>query len=278
MDLPQIRRILRAVRTRDSPSGDEEARVSLAALKSTAVACANQALAKEIWCLEQTLKTQTHYLDAFAKMQGAQFYEAWCALEQAEVSLFFLDRHFRDLNDRYSLEFIRIQTGRFQSVFPYRIFLSPGMIHREKKCSICGTRLSIRNPCGHRPGEIYDGKICSRIITRADLTEVSLVTNPRNKYAVGFPHGKPGSPNDGYDYSLVKSIVERLQGPFDLWTCRFSEEHIPHSKFPNVGRNDNCPCGSKSKYKRCCLNESGVRRSHCNVEFENDMEGRHVSL
>jgi hypothetical protein len=273
MDLPEIRRFLSAVRTRDSPGGVGEARASLASHKSTAVACANQALAKEIWCLEQTLTTQTHYLDAFVNMRSAQFYDAWCALEQAEVSLFFLDHHFRDLNDRYSLEFIRTQISQFQSAFPYRMFFSPGMIHREKKCSVCGTRLSIRNPCGHRAGEIYDGEMCSRIITKIDLTEVSLVTNPRNKYAVGFPRGKAGSPNDGYDYSLVKSIVERLQSPFDRWTCRFNEERVPHSRFPNVGRNHDCPCGSKSKYKRCCLNESGVRRSHCHVEFEKDTEG-----
>jgi len=36
----------------------------------------------------------------------------------------------------------------------------------------------------------------------------------------------------------------------------------PIRKTRNVGRNDPCPCGSKLKYKKCCLerdNEMGVR-------------------
>ena len=27
---------------------------------------------------------------------------------------------------------------------------------------------------------------------------------------------------------------------------------------PTIGRNDPCPCGSRKKYKKCCLNETKV--------------------
>lgn len=29
-------------------------------------------------------------------------------------------------------------------------------------------------------------------------------------------------------------------------------------KYPKIGRNDMCPCGSNLKYKKCCIDKRGV--------------------
>ena len=43
------------------------------------------------------------------------------------------------------------------------------------QCSICGAG---DFECDHVNGEVYDGARCFRVITRFDLTEVSLVSRP----------------------------------------------------------------------------------------------------
>lgn len=41
----------------------------------------------------------------------------------------------------------------------------------------------------------------------------------------------------------------------DLLSC--GEKGVPIKRLiPKVKRNDLCPCGSKKKYKKCCLNKN----------------------
>jgi hypothetical protein len=56
-----------------------------------------------------------------------------------------------------------------------RVGLSVGYIVRNAECSICR-----QDPedCEHRVGVTYDGELCHRVITKADLLEVSLVGRP----------------------------------------------------------------------------------------------------
>lgn len=56
-----------------------------------------------------------------------------------------------------------------------RVGLSPGFIIRSAECSICRAD---PEGCSHIVGRTYDGQICSRVITRAELLEASLVTRP----------------------------------------------------------------------------------------------------
>lgn len=56
-----------------------------------------------------------------------------------------------------------------------RVGMSVGAIIRESKCSICELD---PDDCEHIAGRVYDGEECVRIITRADLEEVSLVGRP----------------------------------------------------------------------------------------------------
>lgn len=56
-----------------------------------------------------------------------------------------------------------------------RVGLSPGYIVRSAECSICHLD---PDDCAHILGRTYDGEVCYRIITRADVLEVSLVGRP----------------------------------------------------------------------------------------------------
>jgi len=267
-DLQTIRRYLRGVTTRDSNSGSRDPiRADLAAHKAAAVRADDQSLAKEIWCLEQILIVQTRFLEAFAALKAERYYEGWCILEQAQIAQAFLDPHFKDTDDAFKLGSIRAHIEQLQSLFPYRLFFSTEFIHKELTCTICDKVVALRNPCGHRDGEIYNGELCSRKVTDLRILGVSLVRHPRNKYAVGFHSGADGKHVDRYNYAGVKYVVERLQSAFDPWTCIWTTRRVPHTAFRQAGRNAPCPCGSEKKYKKCCLRQAGVLQPHCEVVF-----------
>ncbi|MFX1476327.1 MAG: SEC-C metal-binding domain-containing protein, partial [Promethearchaeota archaeon] len=156
----------------------------------------------------------------------------------------------------------------YQSLFPYRFFVSPEFVVLEKRCSICHKPVSIRNPCEHRVGEIYDGEMSCREITKLEPVAMGLVETPAQKYSVLFlVDPETSQSHDHYNYALIQYLMEGLREPLDAWDMRWTKRRHPHSRYNHVGRNEKCPCGSGKKYKHCCLRESGVLRPHCEIIF-----------
>ncbi len=255
--------------TRIEPLGTDS-RSRLKKLKKQAVSRRNADLAKAIWCAETIGNIQDHYINAFFKMKSGRFYDGWCELEQAEIQLGFLDRHFVEDDGTFSLEFARTQIRRFQELFPYRLFISPAMLKTKFVCTICRSEYAPRRWCGHLPGEIYDGVMCGREITEIRFLELSVVANPRQKYSVLFPGGKgdSGGDVDGFKYDLLRFIMENLASPWHGWSYTWTKTRHPHSRYSHVTASEACPCESGRHYGECCLRESGVLRPHCQVTFE----------
>ena len=265
--LAQIRDYLALVAQRPAIPSPEQVSESLTWLKAEALSRSDQKRAKAIWCWEQALVAQNHFLEAFTLMKGRKFYEAWCALEGAEVALGFLERHETGSWSEFRLDFIQRYTAKWQSLFPYKLFLSPELLQHETSCSICGeVSLSPRKFCGHRSGEIYDGKMCCRIVQRLDVLGTAVVQKPIQKYSVIFLNdNRTGKERDHYNYAVVRYAVDALRHPFDEWNVERTTRVWPHSRFRHLGRNDQCPCESGRKYKKCCLQQPGVVRPH--LEF-----------
>lgn len=55
--------------------------------------------------------------------------------------------------------------------------MSAAIIIRESECSICG-----QDPedCEHISGRIYNGERCHRIVTRADVDHIAVVSRPNH--------------------------------------------------------------------------------------------------
>jgi hypothetical protein len=143
------------------------------------------------------------------------------------------------------------------------MFFSPEYIEHKKKCSICGRLVRPRTGCDHKLGDIYGGKMCFHIVTEADPISISLVENPVQKYSVAFPnHPTTGEKGDFYNYSAVEYARSIIRDPFDQWSVERKTKLWPHSHFPDVKRNDACPCGSTKKYKKCCGPKESVLMPH----------------
>ncbi|MFA5014198.1 MAG: SEC-C domain-containing protein [Actinomycetota bacterium] len=266
MNEVEILEYLKGLENRDiSPKEENTFTNNLKEIKQNFVKDNNQQKAKKIWCYEQIYNVQNIYLSAFELMKKNKFYEAWQNFEQIEIKLSFLYPHFKEKNNEFYLKLILEYTRKFQSLYPYKFFISTEEIIKEKECSICGKKISLRNHCGHIPGEIYDGEMCLRRITKVDFIGVSLVNSPDRKYAVAFPSTSEGA--DSFDYKLLKYLINLLESPFEKWNYKWSKRRHPHSFFKDITPNDNCPCESGKKYVDCCLNEKGVLRPHCQFYF-----------
>lgn len=255
---------------RRSPKREGQIAAMIKRAKQRAVAVRDQDTAKLVWCYEIIHEVQSKYLKAFHSMKGGAFYDAWCLLERVEIDINSLRRHFTvnpDI-DQFKISFIATHTELFQSLYPYKFFISPAMVHLEKVCSICRTPIRLRNPCPHRKGEIYDGEMCCHEITKFDVLELSIVTEPVQNYSVLFLSQEDGTQErDHYDYSLVRYVMRALRDPFDEWDVVRTKIRHPHSLFTHVPSTDPCPCGSHKPYKDCCLPLPGVLRPHLQVRL-----------
>jgi hypothetical protein len=114
----EIRNYIKAVARRSDDPSLEAVREALAGMKREAVVADDQPRAKSIWCLEQALTVQDHYLQAFKHLVAGEFYQAWCALEQTEMALANLERHDMDSWPEFRLDFIRAHTAKGSRSFP----------------------------------------------------------------------------------------------------------------------------------------------------------------
>ena len=265
MILSEVQKFLRDAphhwETRESTKVQE----SLALLKTQAVSKENEAFAKDIWCYEALLKAQDKYIQAFSQIREGDFYEAWCNLEQAEIKLHHLRKHFQDQKDQYCVSFMEEHIKKIQSLYPYKLFSSIGFVKKEVRCGICNSVITPRSNCGHRKGEIYRGVMCTHIVTELEFFESSFVTSPRHKYAVPFLVGEDGEKYDQYDYTFVDQVICTLNSPFQWWDYEWTKKEVPHYLYKNLDESEACPCESGIAYGECCRKRRGVIRPRLQV-------------
>lgn len=263
---PEIRNCLRSPQLQ---SQFDDLLQDIRATKAAAVAAGEESLANATWCLEHAAETQQLYHEAFTHIRSGQFYEGWCSLEQVELSLNRLKPHIADDWNSFHLDFIEDKTRSLQSLYPYKIFISPEIIQHEKKCNICGESISIRKPCGHRVGELYGGEFCCRVVTKSEFVGTAMVESPVQKYSVPFiVDPKTGSSRDHYNYSTVKYLADRWPSPYHKWSLEWTTSLHPKERFGLIRRNDKCPCNSGKKFKACCLHRDGIIRPHVEFVFD----------
>lgn len=238
----------------------------VAALIDTAVRDSDQELAKMGWCLRQVGGIQDRYLFAWGLLRQGQYYIGWRELARCESGVRALWPHFTDEQQTMGVRFIQTQIARFQTLFPYRIFTSPDFLVLERRCSICDRPIRPRSRCEHKRGEIYDGRYCTGIVTRARLIGTSLVENPDFKANVVFLiDDETGKPFDHFDYPLLDYLMQHLASPWSLWDVRRTERLQPFSRCGDLDDDAPCPCESKVALRDCCRPRGGIRSPH--VEF-----------
>ena len=266
VDLKVERDLLRDYRKRLDNLLPETFWQSLRDKKSEASANCDQRTAKLVWCLESIGRIQDHFLSAFLSIGKSEFMAAWYELERCEAELSFLSRHFSDEDDELGIEHIRTHSRQFQELYPYTMGFSPAYVIEEMYCSICNMKLTLRSKCGHKVGEIYDGEMCCRKISKAKMLHVSIVDSPAQKGSVLFPYG-----DNDRRLVLVKSVVDALKSPWHSWSYQKEERRQYHPAYQAAEPNDDCPCGSTRRYSSCCSNNE--TRTGPQVSIQNRTRG-----
>lgn len=239
---------------------------------------ANEEIANKLWVLKTIFEVQNKYLSAFSLMKKGKYYKAWCALEYCEISLYYLYKHYTpDKNDEYLIKFIGEKIEQWQSLFPYKVFLSPEILEKKLNCNICNSVITPLSYCQHKVGHLYLGKLCLREIGDFEFLGLSLVENPVQKYSVPFTKDEiTGKEVDHYDYSSVKYVADRLDSSFENWKPNWVKKMIKRSEFNNVLKESLCPCNSKKLFIECCYNKKLLLLPHLQVEFHKELP-KHLS-
>jgi len=257
----EIENKLRKIHTQQYSLEDFDAELQL--IKKEYVKNDKQEEAKQIWIYQTIIEIHKLYLNAFNLLRNKKYYEGWCQLERVEITISSLKKHFQYDKEEYSLWHIEKTVRNLQVIFPYRLFASSEILKKKKKCSICGKEISIRNSCGHIVGEIYNGEMCHRIVTEAEVLGISLVENPGNKYSVMFLKDEQTDEQiDQYNYDTVDYLFKHISEPYENWDLEVSQRTIKKEDYGNVGRNEKCPCGSGKKFKKCCGLNIGKKYPH----------------
>lgn len=241
----------------------EELDKELQLIKENYVRENNQEQAKQIWIFQTIIEIHKLYRNAFNLLKNKAYYEGWCQLERVEITIGSLKKHFLFDKKQFALWHIEKSVKNLQVIFPYRLFGSSELLKKKKKCSVCDKEITIRNPCGHIVGEIYNGEMCHRIVTEVEVLGMALVENPGNKFSVMFlTDEKTGEQIDHYSYDTVDYLFECLDSPYEYWDLEVSQRITKKEDFGTIGRNDPCNCGSGKKFKKCCLENIGKKYPH----------------
>jgi hypothetical protein len=85
--------------------------------------------------------------------------------------------------------------------FPTPVFFSSGFIVRNSECSICHSEYG---ECSHLKGRPYMGQICTRIVTDAELLEVSVVSDPADKHCRALHYTEDGVPRNVFTQRVME--------------------------------------------------------------------------
>jgi hypothetical protein len=213
------------------------------------------------WHLAMVASVRAAMCRLFVEMQDGEFRSAWCALEQVEKMVEAVKIN-AILADDFAIDQLGAMVADWQRLYPYTVFASPELIIKRQECTICQAPVSPMRPCGHLPGRVYCGKMCSRRITDCEAVSIALVRDPVQKYSVLIPEVDP------HDYARVRFVLDRLRGPFSRWRLFKTAILHDHSHFDSWSRQGNCPCHSGSRYADCCALLPGVRLPHDQICFE----------
>ena len=219
--------------------------------------------AKKLWIYEQIITIHKEYNLCFKLLKEKSYYSAWCKLETIEIYFSNLQRHFSYNETKYKLFHIEKSVKNLQTVYPYRLFTSHEIVEKETKCSVCDKKTLIRNNCGHKVGEIYNGKMCHKIVTDFEVLGFAIVENPVDKYTVLFSTDpNTNKKKDQYNYAALDYFISVVSNPYEPWDLIVHDKYLPHENFKNHRADDYCPCNSSKKYGECCLEEKGIKYLH----------------
>lgn len=230
--------------------------------RQNAIRTQNEGQANYCWCLGQIYRIQKEFVSAINMLKEQSYENAWNMLDRVDIALSNLENNFDSTQgyDKYHLGFIGRMIKEYQELFPYSYFFSRECIIKAEECSICGQRISLRHPCGHKVGKLYMGELCLRKVTDIEFKALSIVADPFDKYTY------IQLPDREYNYGMLESLMTVIDQPYDDFSIKTIR--VLNPIYNGIGRNALCPCGSGKKYKKCHYGTDDELMNHHIIQFK----------
>ncbi|MGI2107108.1 YecA family protein [Shewanella frigidimarina] len=187
-----------------------------------------------------------------------QYYKSWCSLQDALDNL----RNVKRFSgyDSVLVGFLEVQLKAFESVYPYQLFSSAGIIFEGCNCSICGEDVDSFECC-HIQGELYDGEIAIGIVQNIkEFDHLALVEHPEDKRCV--VGADDNHPNMLVLRDLGQYVLQGRLKPLGFKDILEVEFDKANDTYVELKPNQKCFCGSGIKFKKCCRGKRTVRHKH----------------
>lgn len=187
-----------------------------------------------------------------------EYYKSWCSLQDALDNLRNVKRF--SAHDSTLVDFLEVQLKAIESVYPYQLFSSTGIIFEGCNCSICGEDIDSFECC-HIQGELYDGEIAIGIVQNIKkFDHLALVEHPEDKRCV--VGADDSHPNMLVLKDLGQYVLQGKLKPLGFKDVLKVEFDKANDAYVELKPNQKCFCGSGVKFKNCCRGKTTVRHKH----------------
>jgi hypothetical protein len=212
----------------------------------------------DLFVLDVYIELLTKYGELWQNIIEQRFSDSWCSLQDA------LDRlRLIKAFSRINIGFFEEQLTELQSAYPYKVFISAGMLVDQFNCSICGVDID-SDDCPHVRGSLYRGVMAYGVAQNiVALDHIALVTDPDDKRCVVQYDDR------SEHFTLVRLLGELVASKkwqlSDFARLHHTTKSIPNPEYSRVGRNDPCICGSGQKFKKCCIAKTTICIPHVDL-------------
>lgn len=246
-------------------SGIDSRLTALDDAKNAASANGQEDKANQLWREIQALKIAATFVSAIKNIRENKYREAWRELEQCEITCKFLgENSSAEFFQESGVQFIETYVGKWQSLYPYCLFASPGMVVGYYTCGICNHKIRPRSRCQHVKGRIYNGELCTHQAHDLEIREISIVTKPVQKYSVMHD-------DETLDFALLKYLCSHIKSPFDEWEAHWTTKKFPKARFEAVPEDQRCPCQSGNIFSECCSGKDEIEIPHVDFTLRNGL-------
>lgn len=185
----------------------------------------------------------------FRLLQEKQYKESWTILQDCIDGIKFVGKYV-DAYRRKELPRMYDLLLCYESLYPYKAFVSSEYIISKSHCSICGKSLQGLS-CTHIKGNLYRGEVAVEIIDEIkEFQAACLVSHPEDKRCIIELADDKRSESEKF---LKLEQFLNLGLPFlQEFQITTKIENRQKKDIIKVGRNEPCSCGSGKKFKKCC--------------------------
>lgn len=230
----------------DSHSEYDACTKSFESVLKIAIDTEDEELANAQYVFQQYFLLFCNLIKYFDLLKRKEYKLSWIKLQDCIDAAQYIGR-FAD--ERLDVPPILDLLRSYESLYPYTVFASSEYIITRSHCSLCGKSMQSLE-CSHIKGNLYWGKSAVEVIDEIkEFQAVCLVSHPEDKRCI-----IELSDDNRDEADRFKKLDQFLELNISFLQ-NFSVKSIMETRMKELkkaGRNDPCPCGSGTKFKKCC--------------------------